>query len=120
VDEHHVLIVEDDAAIRTLVEVITRRCGYVPVSVSHGNDAIAALSAGSYCAVILDLMMPEVSGYDVIEHIRKNSIVAPVIVMTAALKALEPDRLDPDVVVAVLTKPFAIERLTDALQEACA
>src|SRR5512142_1948656 len=100
-----ILIVEDDEAIRNLVRVAATRWGYQTESCSSGEDAIAKLKAGAgYDAVVLDLMMPVTSGYDVILHIRDNRLSIPVIVVTAVVRGLEVDRLDPAVVKTVLRK----------------
>ncbi|HUP49467.1 MAG TPA: response regulator [Thermoanaerobaculia bacterium] len=119
-DERHVLVVEDDEAIRGLVELIASRHGYTSSLVTDGGEAIAALAGETtYDAVILDLMMPNVSGYDVIRYIKENSLPVPVIVVTAAIKGLDWTRIDKSVVKAVLTKPFEIEALTGALTAVC-
>ena|SRR4029079_10612557 len=117
--ERPVLIVEDDDAIRTLVNVIARRGGYDTAFATNGQEAISALSDNDYCAVILDLMMPHVDGYDVIRHIKSNAITVPVIVVTAAIATIDWSRMDKSIVKVVLTKPFAIDQLSDALDEVC-
>jgi two-component system OmpR family response regulator len=118
----HVLIVEDDESIRTLVEVVAQRSGYLTSTVNHGGDAIMALKApdrDKYCVVVLDLMMPHVSGYDVILHIKENQLSIPVVVMTAAVKTLQRDKLDPSIVRAIVTKPFDLDKLRAAIAQAC-
>lgn len=114
------LIVEDDEAIRNLVRVAATRWGYKAEMCSSGDDAIAKLEGpDSYDVVVLDLMMPVTSGYDVIGHIRENGLSIPVIVVTAVVRGLEVDRLDPSVVKAVLRKPFDLDRLSEAIERAC-
>jgi len=118
-DEKHILIVEDDEAIRQLVRFVAQRGGYVTSGAANGAEAILALDGRGYCAVILDLMMPAVDGYDVIMHIKENAIRVPVIVVTAAIKSLDWTRIDKNVVKAVLTKPFDIDALTNAISAVC-
>lgn len=119
--QRHILIVEDDDSIRMLVEHVARRAGYATSSATHGADAIRALGSDAhFCAVVLDLMMPSVSGYDVIMHIRDNNLHVPVIVATAVVRGLEHERLDPQIVRAILTKPFDIDKLRSAITDACA
>ena len=118
--EHRILVVEDDFSIRTLVEHVARRAGYETTTAEHGGDAIAALDGSRhFCAVILDLMMPNVSGYDVIAHIRDNHLKVPVIVATAVVRNLDWSLLDPSIVKTVLTKPFDIDKLRAAMADAC-
>lgn len=117
--DKRVLIVEDDDAIRTLVSLIAKRGGYEAASATNGGEAIAALRGRDYCAVILDLMMPHIDGYDVILHIKENAISVPVIVVTAAIATLDWKRIDKSIVKAVLTKPFEVNTLQEALMAIC-
>ena len=118
--EHRVLIVEDDESIRTLVEHVARRAGYETATATHGAEAIDVLDGSShFCVVILDLMMPSVSGYEVITHIRDKNMGVPVVVATAVVRNLDWTKLDPSIVRTVLTKPFDIEKLRDAITNAC-
>ncbi len=115
-----VLIVEDDQSIRNLLSVAATRWGFATESCSSGADAIERLGDGSdFDVVVLDLMMPETSGYDVILHIREKQLTVPVIVVTAVVRNLELNRLDPGVVRAVLRKPFDLDRLSEAIASAC-
>jgi CheY-like chemotaxis protein len=107
---HPILIVEDDAPTQTLLETLVQRHGYASVTAPNGQAAIDLLGARDFTAVILDLMMPEVGGADVIAFLSRQRNRVPVIVCTAA----GPDKtaeFDPDVVSAVLRKPFDIEFL---------
>jgi CheY-like chemotaxis protein len=116
----HILIVEDDASIRGLVAAVASRMGMDKTTVSNGAEAIALLgSANTYCAVVLDLMMPEVDGYAVIDYLKKNLRLVPVVVATAAITTLDWPRLDPLIVKAVVTKPFDIDKLQAAIEAAC-
>lgn len=78
-----VLLVEDD---RSLAEV-TRRgllsAGYVVDHVDNGEDALLAARNGTYDAVVLDIMIPRLSGYKVVELMRKHKIWTPVLMLTA-------------------------------------
>ena len=116
----HLLIVEDDASIRGLLSAVATRMGMDRTTISNGAEAIVLLgSANSYCAVVLDLMMPEVDGYAVIDYLKKNLRLVPVVVVTAAISTLEWPRLDPLTVKAVVTKPFDIDKLQAAIEAAC-
>jgi CheY-like chemotaxis protein len=117
--DRRILVVEDDDTIRELVNVVVRRCGYLATTVANGGEAIAAIGRESFCAVLLDLMMPEISGYDVIMHIRQSALSLPVIVITAAVRTLDHAMLDPAIVRQVVTKPFDIDQITSALEAVC-
>ena len=82
-----VLIVEDDQSIRNLLSVAATRWGFATESCSSGADAIERLGdGGDFDVIVLDLMMPETSGYDVILHLREKQLTVPVIVVTAVVR----------------------------------
>jgi two-component system response regulator ResD len=105
-----ILIVEDDGPTQMLLETLVQRYGYASESAQNGGTAIELLSARDFVAVILDLMMPQVGGADVIAFLSREKKRIPVVVCTAA----GPDKtadFDSDVVSAVVRKPFDIEAL---------
>lgn len=105
-----ILIVEDDAPTQMLLETLVRRDGYESVTAADGKAAIDLLGSRNFAVVILDLMMPEVGGGDVIDFVARQEKRVPIIVCTAAGKA-RTEQLDPGVVHAVVRKPFDIEEL---------
>jgi len=113
-----ILVVEDDDGIRGLVKVLAGRAGYSTTMARNGIEAIEALNTDSFGVVVLDLMMPVASGYDVISHIRDNALGVPVVVMTAVVKGVELDTFDPVIVKAIVRKPFDLQSLLDAIDAA--
>jgi CheY-like chemotaxis protein len=107
-----VLIAEDDDVLRKLLAAIAVRCGCSVETAADGWEAVECLKTGTFDVVILDLMMPRMSGYEVIPHLRDMKPRPAVLVLTA----MTGDRylhLDADVVTAIMHKPFD----TDFLQE---
>src|ERR1044071_8859089 len=101
---HPVLIVEDDPPTQMLLETLMQRYGFGSVTAGNGAAAIDLLAARDFTAVILDLMMPEVGGGDVIDFLAREQRGVPVIVCRAA--GLDKTReFAPDVVGAVLCPP---------------
>ncbi|MDO9058084.1 MAG: response regulator, partial [Bradyrhizobium sp.] len=81
-----ILIADDDAVARRLVENMVQKCGYETVVVDSGDAAIAALTAAdaqAIDAVVLDLVMPGLDGMGVLAKIREAGLNIPVIVQTA-------------------------------------
>ena len=112
------LVVEDDPAIRRLVEKLLQRRGISIVSAHDGRDAIAHLNAEPFSVVVLDLMLPEANGYEVISHIKSKDIRVPVVVVSAvSQQALS--NLDYDVVKAVIPKPFDVHEFTEKIVALC-
>lgn len=107
-----VLVVEDDVATRTLLETILRRSGTKTTMASEGAAGIALLEEREFDLVILDLMMPHVGGFQVIDYLKTAARRPPVIVCTAAGPAMTRD-LPSDVVNVVLRKPFDILELME-------
>ena len=109
-----ILIVEDDEPTQNLLRAVLRRCGYASDIASNGEHAIGLLREKRYAAVVLDMMMPEVSGYEVVASIGTAADPVPVIICSAA----GPTALagfDPTVVKAIVRKPFDIDQLVAAV-----
>ncbi len=80
-----ILIVEDHPLIAELVETRLRIEGMQPVKCPGGREALSLVGTERFDLVILDIMMPDVDGYEVLRHIRATSSTAtlPVIFLTA-------------------------------------
>ncbi len=112
VSRQPVLVVEDDQAIQRLIAATLRRENIPVVVASNGAEAIEKLAAESFAMLTLDLMMPEVSGWEVIEWLRRNPSrrAASVTVISAADESVF-HKLDPTIVNAVFIKPFDVAAL---------
>ncbi len=104
-----ILVVEDEQAISNLITVNLRKAGYACDCVYDGMSAADALEEGAYDLVLLDVMLPEVDGYELMGYIAPLGI--PVIFLTA--KASVADRVKGLRLGAddYLTKPFEIIEL---------
>jgi CheY-like chemotaxis protein len=113
-----ILIVDDDDAIRAMVERILRREHYDVESARDGFEAIEKLTHNDYGTILLDLMMPRVDGHGVLRFLEtEKEAPPPVIVMTASPHgAQESGTAQP--VFRVLSKPFDITQLLSHLKEA--
>ena len=109
--ENRILVVEDDDAIRALLSTILRRKGYAVDVACNGVEAVASFDGGSvYTLVLLDLMMPRMSGYDVLDQMRRMPLPSrPIVIVLTA--AYEPHLLDADLVAGMMHKPFDIDLL---------
>lgn len=118
--EKRALVCEDDPAIRSLVKTIVAREGFTVDTASDGSEALVQLRDHCYELIMLDLMMPNVDGYDVVNAVRNHSpaTLKRVVIMTAASEALKKEFPVP--VCTVLPKPFDIDRLTRVVMECTA
>jgi DNA-binding NtrC family response regulator len=116
-----ILIADDDAVQRRLVENMVKKCGYETVTVDNGDAAIALLTAPDtreIDAVVLDLVMPGLDGMGVLARIRDAGLDVPVIVQTAhggidnVVSAMRAGAQD------FVVKPVGIERLQVSLRNA--
>ena len=115
---YRALVVEDDPAIRRLVEKILTRRSIDIDTASDGRTAMEKLRGGRYSVLVLDLMVPEVNGFEVIEFIKQERIDIQVAVVSAvSQQALT--QLDLDVVKLVISKPFDVDEFTKAIVTLC-
>ena len=113
-----ILIVDDDQPIRNLVRQIVRRIGYPARDASNGEEAIANLEQKIPDLLVLDLMMPKVSGWEVLQWLSERGHLPslPVVVLTAvgARKTRDLENFD---VRAVIDKPFEVSELMNELRQ---
>lgn len=107
-----VLVADDDQSIRQLLSTIVRREHFEVDAVADGGDAIAKLQQHEYAVILLDLMMPRISGFDVIEYLKEHpQSVKPVVLVITAYADQKFREVDPSIVAGVLRKPFEIADL---------
>jgi two-component system cell cycle response regulator CtrA len=79
----HVLVVEDVQATARSIELKLKAEGHTAYSTNSGEDAIELADLYEYDLVLLDLDLPDMSGFDVIKAMRRKKINAPIMVLTA-------------------------------------
>ena len=77
----HILVVEDDAAISNLIRSTLQGEGYLCTCALDGKKGADLIDGGHWDLILLDLMLPEISGYDLLEYIRPTE--TPVIIISA-------------------------------------
>jgi len=109
-----ILVVDDDDAIRALLFTVLRRRGFQVDTGRNGMEALERCSLCRYSIVLLDLMMPRMNGWEVIDHLARKALEERpmVIVLTAGG---EPRNFPPDLVAGTIRKPFDIELLLDTI-----
>ena len=107
-----VLVVDDEIRLAQNVAAAMREApGYAVDVVHNGTDALQACRANTYDLIILDLMLPEISGEDVLRRLRANKVATPVLVLTAMEgtgKTIDLLDLGAD---DYMTKPFDLGEL---------
>lgn len=108
----NLLVVEDDEIISSLLKKGFDELGYQSEFVNNGEDAVKKIVSGQFNFVILDIMLPRLSGIQVLQEIRNQNIKTPVLVLSAKqnvedrVRALEVGADD------FLIKPFAFSELS--------
>ena len=115
-DLNPILIVDDDDAIRILVSRVLRREQYEVAQAINGRDALDQLRTRTFGAVILDLMMPVMTGFELIEYLDTHGDAgAPCVIVVSATSETELKTVVSPHVHAVLRKPFDLVALLAAL-----
>jgi DNA-binding response OmpR family regulator len=113
IDKRHILLIEDEEHLSIGIQFNLEAEGYVVHAVADGKTALAHFSANpdDVDLVVLDLMLPGMSGYDVCEELRKTHQQLPILILSA--RTLPEDRTRGFNVGAdqYLTKPFELDEL---------
>lgn len=110
------LIVDDDKAVRRLLARVAERAGFDVDTAKDGLQALEMLERKQYDIAIVDLMMPRLSGYELVQKISTLSPRPTVIVATALMNG-DVSSLDDSMVRRVIKKPFDINAVANALIE---
>ena len=109
-----VLVVEDDRDLRETVADVLRDEGYAVEEAADGQVALEKLQSGLRpCLVLLDLMMPVLSGWEVIARLQEKELRVPLCVVSAAAERA------PSHVGCVLKKPIEMQHLLDVVAQHC-
>src|SRR5512139_757051 len=101
-----ILIVDDDSAVRDIVRQVLTLEGYTVIEAATGREGVHAWEQHAPQLIILDIIMPQLSGLQVLEHIRQNSDT-PIVMLTR--KTSEDDKVQAFELGAddYLSKPFS-------------
>lgn len=106
----NILIIEDDLRIRRILQLELEHEGYLVSLAKDGKEGLEKAKLIRYDLILLDLMLPEISGEEVCKELRKNSDV-PIIVLTAKENIRSKVELLDMGADDYITKPFNIEEL---------
>ena len=115
-----ILVIEDEASIRTAVHTILSRSGYEVEVSPYLATAIGQALSGDYDLITLDLSMPGIDGRDISELFQNQKLKTPVLVISAYLDPSIENQLKAMEVQHFLSKPFKIPELLEAVEKALA
>ena len=117
-DRPRILVIDDDAQVLRFLEKALSTLGYATVGSSRGEDGIHQYAAGKFDLVLLDISMPDMDGYAVLERLRDMDAEVSVIIMTgygsidSVVRAMRGGAQD------YLTKPLDLGHLEIVLDRA--
>jgi len=119
-DQKLILIVDDDRELVEGVRAVLERQGFKVIQAHDGHQGKQAIYNQKPDLVILDMMMPRMGGYPVLEHFRDKPDAPPIIMITANEGSRHKAYAEWLGVVDYIRKPFAMERLLDTVNKAFA
>lgn len=122
-DQKRILIIDDDNAIRVVVKIsLSKLGGYSVLDASSGAEGLAIAQQEHPDAIILDLAMPKMSGFEVLQHLQENPLTQaiPVILLTAnADRVNRREIVVPIGIIETISKPFDALTLPNQIAIAC-
>jgi DNA-binding response OmpR family regulator len=113
---HNVLVVDDDDSTRNMLLALLRQAGFAADAAATGDEALSRLGTTSYSAVVLDVVMPGMSGIEVIRRMASTGRHTKcVVLMSAGTESLLNDA-PPALVHTKLRKPFNIKDVVEAVR----
>ncbi len=116
-EPHRILVCDDNLDILELLQMVLEGEGYIVRAVSSGREVMERIRGEQVDLLLLDLRMPDLDGFAVMERLKGMGIPAPPVVILSA-KGLDEDRKAALRAGAreFLTKPFHVEGLLDAVR----
>jgi DNA-binding response OmpR family regulator len=115
----HVLLVEDEPNIIEAVSFLLSRDGWSVSTHSNGHDAADVIRAKQPDVLVLDVMLPGRSGFDILEDIRSEGVCrdVPVLMLTARGQTKDRERAERLGATRFMTKPFSNAEIIETLHE---
>jgi DNA-binding response OmpR family regulator len=116
---HRLLLVDDEPDITYIIEFILSTSGFDVVRCNASKNAIPELLSQPYDLMLLDLMMPEVDGFEVLKAVREKRELAhlPVLILSSMQLSREQTSQLTSLKAEMMTKPFEPQRLLDKVRE---
>ena len=118
-DRPKVLVAEDQPSSQKLICIHLEKLGYAATAVSNGQEVIDAAQGQPFDLIILDMQMPQISGYEAAQSLRDQGIEAPILALTAHAMSGDKEKCLQAGCSGYLAKPFRIEDLQAALGQLC-
>jgi DNA-binding response OmpR family regulator len=111
-----VLYVDDDPSMTMTVQLMLRSAGHSCDTTDLGERAVTLARTLDYDAIILDIMLPDIDGYEVIERLREAEVKTPLLIQTGLVDRNQPEDSQAFGANDILIKPFGKDELIDHLE----
>jgi len=113
-----ILIVEDEESLLKLESILLSSRGYEVVGVVNGKEALDYLASNRVDLVLLDIMLPEIDGFEVCRRIKENAATrdTPVVMLTAKKNPQDQQKGLAAGAAAYITKPFKSANIMELIQ----
>ena len=113
-----ILVIDDEPDTVGLIELTLQTAGYQVITAQTGSQGLLAAQHDSFDLILLDIMMPDMSGYDVLKRLKEESASPPpVIFLTAKTRPEDREVAESLGSAAYLTKPATRGQLLDAIRK---
>jgi CheY-like chemotaxis protein len=116
-EPRRILIVDDDEAVNEFLVWALLERGHEVASAHNGAQAVDLISRDRFDVVLLDIVMPVMGGFTVIQEIRKAGLSLPIIVLSAHVGCLDAGRILSLGANLVLSKPVDLSEILDAVRQ---
>jgi CheY-like chemotaxis protein len=113
-----ILVAEDDGAVREFVTRALTHHGHEVTAVNDGTEALVALAEARYELLLTDIVMPEMDGIALALKVAKDHPETRILMMTGYAAAKQRAHNLDELIHDVLTKPFSLEQIRDAVEAA--
>ena len=114
-----IVLIDDEKLIRITTSMLLKHNGFEVITAANGKEGLAAINEQVPDIVLLDIMMPEMNGWDVLRLLRKDERTSSlfVIIFTACDLPLPDDISNNEKNIAILKKPFQLQQLLNIISK---
>jgi len=110
-----IAVIDDDASVRRALQRLLRSAGFVVETFATVREFLDAGHSARTTCLVLDIHLPEMSGFELQEHLAVSGALIPIVFITAHDNAITRERASRPGVTAYLRKPFDQEELIEAI-----
>lgn len=112
-----ILVIDDEPMLRYTLKELLLDLGFQVKEASHGQQGLDILASDKIDLVLLDMVMPVLSGMEVLYKMRELQMNTPVVLSSGRARGLDPEELEQLGVLGILNKPYSMAQLSEVLEE---